>query len=62
MIIVVTVRFRVGFATYTFKVKVIPNLNAPNDSKVLANMFEVLLDHAWACLSSLVHLDFGAPK
>ena len=48
LLIVVTVRPRVGFVTLTFKVKVkvIPRSNAPNDSKVFANMSEVLLNHA----------------
>ena len=44
MIIVVSVRPRVGLVTLTFKVKVIPRSNAPNDSKVFANMSEVVAD------------------
>ena len=32
--------------TLTFKVKVIPRSNVPNDSKVFANMSEVLVDDA----------------
>ena len=48
MIIVVTVRPRVGVVTLTltFEVKVIPRTNALSDLKVFANMSEVLLDHA----------------
>ena len=48
MIIVVTVRPRVGLVTLTLtlKVKVIPRSNAPNKSKVFANMSEELIDHA----------------
>ena len=46
MIIVVTVRPRVSLMTLTltFKVKIIPRSNAPNDSKVFANMSEVVAD------------------
>ena len=41
-------RPRVGLVTLTltFKVKVIPRSNVPNDSKVFANMSEVLIDDA----------------
>ena len=46
MIIVVTVRPQVGLMTLTLTVKVILRSNAPNDSKVFANMSEVLADHA----------------
>ena len=48
MIIVVTVRPRIGLVTLTltFEVKVIPRSNAPNDSKVFANMSKVPVDHA----------------
>ena len=46
MITVVTVRPRVGLVTLTLTFKVIPRSNAPNDSKVFANMSEELVDHA----------------
>ena len=48
MIIVVIVRPRVGLMTLTltFKVKVNPRSNAPNDFEVFANMSKVLADHA----------------
>ena len=48
MIIVVLVRPRVGLVTLTltFKVKVILRPNALNDSKVFANMSEVLVEYA----------------
>ena len=48
MIIVVSVRPRVDLMTLTltFEVKVIPRPNAPNDSKVFANMSEVLVEYA----------------
>ena len=57
MIIVVTVRPRVGLVTLTltFKVKVIPRSNAPNDSKVFANMSE---SASGPCLS--VSKQFGS--
>ena len=48
MIIVVSVRPRVGLVTLTltFKVKVILRPNALKDSKVFANMSEVLVEYA----------------
>ena len=48
IIIFLIVKPPVGLVTLTltFKAKVIPNSNAPNDSKVFADMSEVLLDHA----------------
>ena len=54
-IIVATVGPRVGpmTLTSTLTLKVIPRSNAPNDSKVSANVSEVILGHPRASLSSL---------
>ena len=62
MIIVVTVRPRVGLITLALTFKVIPRSNAPNDSKVLGNTLEVLVDHAWVSPSSFVQLGYLAPN
>ena len=52
-IIVARVGPRVGPMTSTSTLKVIPRSNAPNDSKVSANMSEVILGHPRVSLSSL---------
>ena len=54
-IIVARVGPRVGpmTLTSTSTLKVIPRSNAPNDSKVSANVSEVILGHSWVSPSSL---------
>ena len=52
-IIVARVGPRVGPMTLTSTLKVIPRSNAPNDSKVSANVSEVILGHPRASPSSL---------
>ena len=59
-IIVATVGPRVGPLTSTLKV--IPRSNAPNDSKVSANMSEVILGHPRASLSSLCQVAQNSQK